>query len=84
MKKRISAFIMKNSKRVVSYLVTNRLFIIYVLFALTETIIIRANTIKNVFDYKPFICDLALIIIIGSFAFFIYQLFLDTKKLNYF
>ena len=71
MKKRISAFIMKNSKRVVSYLVTNRLFIIYVLFALTETIIIRANTIKNVFDYKPFICDLALIIIIGSFAFFI-------------
>ncbi len=71
MKKRISAFIKKNSKRVVSYLVTNRLFIIYVLFALTETIIIRANTIKNVFDYKPFICDLALIIIIGSFAFFI-------------
>ena len=71
MKKKISAFIKKNNKRVVSYLATNKLFIVFVLFAMLETIIIRANTIKNVLDYKPFICDLALVIIIGSFAFLI-------------
>lgn len=71
MKKKISAFIKKNSKRVVSYLVTNRLFIIFALFALIETILIRVNTVKSPFDYKPFICDLALIVIIGSFAYLI-------------
>ena len=71
MKKKISAFIKKNSKRVVSYLVTNRLFIIFAFFALIETILIRVNTVKSPFDYKPFICDLALIVIIGSFAYLI-------------
>lgn len=63
-----------------SYLFTNRLFIIFVLFTLIETIIIRVNTIKNGFDYKPFICDLALIIIIGSFAF----LFKPDKRYKYY
>ena len=71
MKKKISTFFKKNRKRVVSYLATNKLFIIFMLFAMIETILIRANTIKNVFDYKPLICDLALIIIIGSLAFLI-------------
>lgn len=71
MKKRISTFFKKNRKMVVSYLATNKLFIIFMLFAMIETILIRANTIKNVFDYKPLICDLALIIIIGSLAFLI-------------
>ena len=71
MKKKISTFFKKNRKRVVSYLATNKLFIIFMLFAMIETILIRDNTIKNVFDYKPLICDLALIIIIGSLAFLI-------------
>ena len=71
MKKRISAFIKKNRKRVISYFVTNKLFIIFVLLSMIETVILRANTIKNVLDYRPFICDLALIIIVGSFAFLI-------------
>ena len=71
MKKKISTFLKKNRKKVVSYLATNKLFIIFILFTMIETVLIRANTIKNVFDYKPLICDLALIIIIGSLAFLI-------------
>ena len=80
MKKKISTFIKKNRKRVVSYFATNKLFIVFVLFAMIETVIIRANTIKNVLDYKPFISDLALIIIIGSFGF----LFKPNKRYKYY
>ncbi len=80
MKKKISTFIKKNRKRVVSYFATNKLFIVFVFFAMIETVIIRANTIKNVLDYKPFICDLALIIIIGSFGF----LFKTNKRYKYY
>ena len=80
MKKKISTFIKKNRKRVVSYFATNKLFIVFVLFAMIETVIIRANTIKNVLDYKPFISDLALIIIIGSFGF----LFKTNKRYKYY
>ena len=71
MKKKVFSFIKSCKKNIVSYVSTNRLFITYVVFALIETILLRANTIKNTFDYKPFICDLALIIIIGSLGYLI-------------
>ena len=69
MKKKISYIFKSIKKKSISYISTNKLFLTYVLFALVETVIIRNNTIKNTFDYKPFICDLALIIIIGSIGY---------------
>ncbi len=69
MKKKISSIFNKIKKKIVSYVSTNKLFLTYVLFALLETVLIRNSTIKNTFDYKPFICDLALIIIIGSLGY---------------
>ena len=71
MKKKVSDFYKKSKKNIVSYLSSNKLFITYVIFALMETIIIRNYTVKNAFDYKPMICDLGLILIIGSFGYLI-------------
>ena len=69
--KKANSFFKKIRKKIAKYLSTNRLFLLYVFFALLETVIVRYYTIGNVFDYKPFICDLALIVIIGSFGYFL-------------
>lgn len=80
MKKRFVNVLKKTRKSVIHYLSTNRLFLTFILFSLLDTILLRYFTIKNVFDYKPFICDLALIIIIGSFAYFVKP----KKQFNYY
>ncbi len=80
MKKKVGALLKKSYRRITSYISTNRLFLTYVLFALIETIIIRNSTIRNIWDYKPLICDLALIIIIGAFGY----LMKPKKRFRYF
>ncbi len=70
----------KLRKKVIKYLSTNRLFISFIILTLIETILIRNFTIKHPFDYKPLICDLALLIIIGSFGYFIKP----KKQFNYY
>ena len=71
MKKKIINFLKKTRKKVSKYLSSNRLFLTFIVFSLIETIILRNYTIGNAFDYKPIICDLALLIIIGAFGYFI-------------
>lgn len=71
MKKKIVNFFKKLRKKVAKYMSTNRLYITFIAFTMIETVLLRNFTIKNVFDYKPFICDLALLIIIGSFGYFV-------------
>ena len=71
MKRKIINLLKKIRKKVSKYLSTNRLFITFVIFSALETVLVRNYTIKNTFDYKPFICDLAIIIIIGSLGYFI-------------
>ena len=80
MKRKIINIFKKTRKKISKYLSTNRLFLTFVLFSLTETIIIRNYTIRNVFDYKPLICDFALLIIIGAFGYFIKP----KKQFNYY
>ncbi len=80
MKRKIINIFKKTRKKISKYLSTNRLFLTFVLFSLIETIIIRNYTIKNVFDYKPLICDFALLIIIGAFGYFIKP----KKQFNYY
>ncbi len=85
MKKKIINILKKTRKKISKYLSTNRLFLTFVVFALIETILLRnftfslrANDSYNPMD--PFICDLALLIIIGAFGYFIKP----KKQFNYY
>ena len=71
--KKAKSVLKKVRKKVSRYFSTNRLFLLYLVFAVIETLLIRHFTIGNVFDYQPFICDLALIIIIGAFGYFFHK-----------
>ena len=53
------------------YLKTNVLFASFVLSSLLNASLVRYFTVKNYFDIKPIIADLAVIIIIGAFGYFI-------------
>lgn len=57
-----------NSKK---YLKTNVLFMTFVLSSLINGCLIRFLTVKNYFDIQPIIADLAIIVIIGAFGYFI-------------
>ena len=57
--------------KVIGYFMNNRLFLSYVILSLISVITVRALTIVNLWDYKPFVFDFALIIIIGSFGYLI-------------
>ncbi len=61
----------KIRKNIIEYLTTNKLFISYVLIALTGLILIRNFTIDNAFSLQTFIADFALVLIIGSFGYLI-------------
>lgn len=87
MKKKIINTLKKIRKKISKYISANRLFLTFVLFAFIETILIRNFTIGHIFQntedamaYDPFICDLALITIIGAFGYFIKP----KKQFNYY
>lgn len=85
MKKKIINVLKKIRKKVSKYLSTNRLFLTFVVFALIETILLRNFTfsLRGTEEYKPFepfICDLAFLIIIGAFGYFIKP----KKQFNYY
>ena len=66
MKKKIVRFFKNIRNKVAKYISTNRMFLLFVIFALIETILVRRFTIGKSLSYKPIICDLALLVIIGS------------------
>lgn len=70
----------KVRKKLARYLSTNKLFLLYVLFSMIMTVTVRHFTIGNTFAFKPFICDLALVVIIGSFGYF----FKPRKQFGYY
>ena len=78
--KKVKTFFKKLNKSVIRYFSTNKLFISFVLFTMLESVLLRHFTIHNTFDYKPFICDLALLIIIGAFGY----LFKPKKRFKYY
>lgn len=62
----------KNIKKsVLEYVITNRLFLSYVLLSLIATIFLRAFTIGSLFKLKPLITDLGLILFIGGFGYYV-------------
>ena len=80
MAKEALKFLKKIRRKFSEYLSTNRLFLSFVVLTLIETIIIRNFTVGNTWDYKPFIVDLALIMLIGSFGY----LFKPKNQFKYF
>ena len=71
MKKKILNCLRTIRKNVVEYIITNRLFISYVTFALIGTMLVRKFTIGTFFSFKPFITDLGIVLIVGGFGYFI-------------
>lgn len=80
MKKKIIRVLKKTRKKVSKYLSTNRLFLTFVVLASIETVLLRNFTLGNTWDFKPFICDLALLILIGAFGYFVKP----KKQFNYY
>ena len=71
MKEKISIYLKSLRKKILEYIVSNRLFLSYVVLAIFSTIFVRTFTVKGFFDFKPFITDLGLILIIGAIGYFV-------------
>ncbi len=77
---KIKMKIKKLKNKIQNFIANNKLFAIYILLSLVETFLIRLLTTKAIISYKPLITDLGIIIILGSFVFFIKK---DSKKYLY-
>ena len=53
------------------YLRTNVLFFSFVITSVLNSTLLRFLTVKNYFDLRPLVADLAVVIIIGAFGYFI-------------
>ena len=73
-------FIKKCRKSVISYFMTNKLFIAYVVLALLGTIVARFFSFGHTFYFKAHVTDLAMILIIGLFGY----LFKPKNRYKYF
>ncbi len=71
MKIKINNCLKKIRKNTVEYIITNRLFVSYVILTLLATMFVRKFTIGTFFSFKPLITDLGLILLIGSFGYFV-------------
>ena len=69
MKEKIVKFFRKTKKNIVEYVITNRLFLSYVILAVFSTMFVRKFTIGSFWGFKPFITDLGIILLIGSFGY---------------
>lgn len=70
MKKNKDHIFVKIRRKIVNYFLTNKLFISYVILALIGTILARAFSFGHMFYLKAHVTDLAMILILGSFAYF--------------
>lgn len=52
------------------YVKTNILFITFVICSVINSTLLRFLTVKNFFDFRPIIADLAIVLIIGAFGYF--------------
>ncbi len=71
MKDKTKEALRKFRKAVVEYIITNRLFLSYVILSLIGTILIRHFTVDKLWSIKPLIVDLAWILMIGSLGYFV-------------
>lgn len=80
LKKKVAKACKKIRKSISKYLSTNRLVLTFLIFTTIETVLLRHFTINNTYAFEPFICDLALLILIASFGYFVKP----QKQFNYY
>ncbi len=71
MKKNAKKTFKKVKKNIIEYIITNRLFLSYVILSLIATICVRGFTVGKAFSIYPIITDLGLILLIGSLGYLI-------------
>ena len=71
MKEKTKLALKKIRKSVIEYIVTNRLFLSYVILSLIGTMLLRNFTMGKLWSLKPFVVDLGLILIIGALGYFV-------------
>lgn len=69
--KKIKNILKKFNRKILEYIVTNRLFLSYVIIALLGTFLLRINTIGHANKIFPLFTDLGMILLLGSFGYFI-------------
>lgn len=67
----VKNIIIKIKNRVIKYIKDNILFLTYVILLLINSTVLRFFTVKNYFSIKPMLADIAVILIIGLFGYFI-------------
>lgn len=55
------------------YAKTNILFMTFVISSVINASILRFVTVKNYFDIRPMIADLAIVLCVGAFGYFLNQ-----------
>lgn len=71
MKRNFNELLEKTKKNSKSYLKTNILFMTFVIASVLNGCLLRFLTVKNYFDFYPVLADLAVVVIIGAFGYFI-------------
>ncbi len=71
--------VLKILKKIGLYLKTNLLVEIFVIVNLINGVMLRHFTVKNIFDIKPLLGDLTILIIVGAFA----HLFKSKNQIKY-
>jgi len=69
--KKFSNINKKISKKLVEYIIANRLFLSYVIISVIGTLFLREHTIENTAKIYPFITDLGIILLVGAFGYFV-------------
>lgn len=69
--KKLNQFLKKIRLGFTKYVYTNRLFLTYLILAICGSIILRNVTISGSFSFKPLFTDLGLILLLGSFGYFV-------------
>lgn len=71
MKEKIKIFLDSFKVHSKSYLKTNILFMTFVITSVINEILLRSLTVKNGLSIKPVIADIAVVLVIGAFGYFI-------------
>lgn len=71
MKEKFNDFFQKFKIQSKSYLKTNILFMTFVITSVINEVLLRGFTVKNVFEIKPIIADIAIVLLVGAFGYFI-------------
>ena len=71
MKEKIIKCLCSFKKKTVEYICTNRLFLTYVLLSIIPTMLARHYTVDNFSQFKPFITDLGIILLVGALGYLI-------------